>query len=64
MKNRFSIERGQYAYTKDGRVIEISEVKENGLKYTGIEIGTGRKTVVDLNCSDIYGIAFGLDKAV
>ncbi len=64
MKRGFTIKTGQYAYTTDGRVIQIQEVLENGEKYRGFNLEETGSTEVEVDKADIYGVAFGFRRAV
>lgn len=64
MKRGFTLKTGQYAYTTDGRVIQIHEILENGEKYRGFDLEEAGSTEVELEKADIYGVAFGFGRAV
>lgn len=64
MKRGFTLKVGQYAYTTDGRVIQIQEVLENGEKYRGFNLEETGSTEVEVDKADIYGVAFGFRRAV
>ena len=51
-----SIKCGQYAYTKDGRVIHIDSVNEEVLKCQGHDISSDDPYEVEISYSDIYGV--------
>ena len=64
MKRGFTPKTGQYAYTTDGRVIQIYEIMENGEKYRGVYLQETGNPEVELDKADIYGVAFGFGRAV
>ena len=63
MKREFTLKAGQYAYTTDGRVIQIHEILENGEKYRGVDLKEAGNPEVELDKADIYCVAFGFGKA-
>ena len=63
MKRGFTLKTGQYAYTTDGRVIQIHEILENGNKLRGLDLKEAGSSEVELDKADIYGIAFGFGRA-
>ena len=64
MKKDFIIKTEQYAYTIDGRVIQIQRILENGKKYEGLDLNETGCTKVELDRSEIYGVAFGIGRAI
>ena len=58
--NERGIKIGQYAYTKDGIIIRIDEIDECKRKYRGSVINLSVENEVELDDSDIYGIAGGI----
>ncbi len=62
MKRGTSIKTGQYAYTTDGRVIQIIEIVENEEKYKGFDLMEDGHPEVELDKAEIYGVAFKLCK--
>ena len=63
MKRGFALKTGQYAYTTDGRVIQIHEILENGEKYRGFDLEEAGNLEVELDKADIYGVAFKIGRA-
>ena len=55
MKRPVTIRCGQYAYTLDGRVIQIDAIYENGKKYRGHDIDGNDHMEVKLDQKEIYG---------
>ncbi len=64
MKRGYELKTGQYAYTTDGRVIEILEILEEGKKYRGADLKDSGHPEIELDRADIYGVAFRFRKAV
>ena len=64
MKRGISLTTGQYAYTKDDRVVQIHEILENGENYRGFDLKETGNQEVEVDKADIYGVAFGFGKEV
>ncbi len=64
MKTGMAIKTGQYAYTTDGRVIQIREIVEDGEKYRGYDLKEEGQPEVELDKVEIYGVAFELRRAI
>jgi len=64
MKRKYTLKIGQYAYTTDGRVIQIKGIIENGEKYEGFDLNETVCHKVELDRSEIYGVAFGISEAI
>ncbi len=64
MKRDASLKTGQYAYTTDGRVIQIIEIVENEETYKGFDLMEDGHPEVELDRTEIYGVAFGLRRAI
>ena len=62
MKISKPIDCGQYAYTSDGRVVLIEEIIEKGKKFRGFDIKEDDHSLVTLDRSEIYGVAFRLGR--
>ncbi len=64
MKRRFTLKTGQYAYTTDGCVIQIQDIIENGERYEGFDLNETGCHKVELDHSEIFGVAFGISEAI
>ena len=55
MRKKTTIKCGQYAYTRDGRVIQIDSVNEKNGKYGGHDISLNDQAEIELDNNDIHG---------